>query len=245
MLKKYNLDFIVLLLSLISLIWVTLYKFIFLNINEFFPFSYELSEITYNVFNSIIASGIFYYFVVYLDRKRKEKIFNNIILNRLQSIRVGYFFIQKDVFPIFGLSIEDDLPEFEKFSEICKGLNLNEQAPIIPNAIHTPINWYQYFDYFFQSDQINIKNLYDHIDYLEIDLIKLLDEIKYSHFQRALDSFRRTGITNEISGAPGPFWMYLKTLENISIYCTILEKKHPESKITSYYQERYKNKNYR
>lgn len=245
MFNKYNLDKIVLSVSIVSLIWVLFYKLLFLSLFEIFHKASEVGEIFFNILNSIIASGFFYFFVVFLDRKRKENTVNKIILRRLQSIRVGLLFIQKDVFPKLGIEQNDDIPKLDEFIKKCKGIKLSSIGPNIPNAITSQITWYQYFDHFFQSDQINYKILYNHFEYLDIDLIALLDEIQYSHFQRALDNFRESGITDDISGAPGPFWSYLKSLEKISIYCTVLEKKYPEMQIGTHFQTKYSGKNYR
>lgn len=231
-----NLDFIVLIISIFSLIWVIFYKIFFLQIDEIFYKAFEVSEIVYNIISSIIASGIFYYFVVYLDKKRKQKIIDEITLKKLQSIRVGLFIIQQNVFPILGFTFNQRIPELNEFMNKCKGIKLSSQSPQIPNAPIKLNNWYEYFGYFFQSDRINSKALYDHFIYLDIELVKLLDEIQYSPFERALDNFRHSAITDDISGAPGPFWTYLNSLEKIAIYCSKLEKKHPSLKIGSYEQ---------
>ena len=231
--KKYkiDLDLQVLIITIFSLLWVTFYKIYFLSINEIFPHAYELSEIVYGVLGSIIASGIFYYFVVYLDMKKKRNIINKIALKRLQSIRVGLFLIQNDTFPIFGLKYDDEIPEMDEFLKICKGIDLGSPAPAISNTTMKNITWHQYFEIYFQSDKYNSKILYEHLIYLDIHLIELLDEIQFSHFERALNSFKENGITSQISGAAGPFWLYLKSLEKISIYCTRLEKKYQDLQI--------------
>lgn len=222
---KNNLDKLVFAISFISLIWISLYKIIFLAKNELFPYASDIGDIFYSILSSVVASGIFYYFVVYLDRRRKEKIIHKIVQKKLGSIAVGLFIIKKDVFPIFGLTYKDEIPEFDEFVRICRGLNLRDKAPNIPNTTEEPIIWYDYFNYFFQSDRYNSQLLYEHIIYLDIELVELLDEIQYSDFQRALDSFRTNEYTHEIAGTPGPFWNYLKSLEKISKYSTKINEK--------------------
>lgn len=216
--KKLKLDTIVLIISIVSLIWVILYKTIFLYKEELFNYANAFGEIIYGILSSVIASGIFYYFVVYLDRNRKEKIVNEIVKNKLSSIAVGLGIIKQQVFPYFGLKFDDKIPDIEEFMKICKGIDLRTNAPNIPNTSNQPINWYQYFNVFFQSDNYNTKLLYQHIMYLDIELVELLDKIQYTYFQRGLDSFRENGYTNDISGASGPFWAYLKDLEAILNY---------------------------
>jgi|GEM_PF-2860092 len=234
MFKKFNADQIVLSLSLVSLFWVLLYKLFFLSQRVIFPNADQIAEIVYNILNSIIASGVFYFFVVYLDRKRKQTIVDKIILRKLQSMRVGLLIIETDTYPFFGLNLQDRVPDFEEFTKICKGIILNSVSPSFPNAMNTRISWYQYFDMFFQSDQENIKVLYDHYKFLDLSLVEVLNDLRYSEFQRALDLFREQKITDELSDTVGPFWMYLKSLEKISIHCNKLEKKYPKLKIGSF-----------
>lgn len=234
MFKKINSDQIVLILSVISLIWTLLYKLLFISHLPIFKNAYDIGEITYNILNSVVASGIFYFFVVFLERKRKQKTVERIILKRLQSIRIGLFHIEKDTYPFFGLHFQDRVPDHEEFTKICKGIILDNLSPGFPSAMNTKMTWYQYFDCFFQSDQANINVLYEHYQFLDISLIEVLNELRYSEFQRALDQFREQKITNKLSATVGPFWMYLKSLEKISIYCNKLEKKYPELKIGSF-----------
>jgi hypothetical protein len=224
--KRIKLDTIVFVVTILSLIWVILYKTIFLRNEELCSYANDFGEIFYGILSSIIASGIFYYFVVYLDRKRKEKIVNEIVKHKLGSISVGLFIIKQHVFPLFGLKYDDKIPELDDFIKICKGIDLRTTAPNIPNTTNHLITWYEYFNFFFQSDNYNSKLLYQHIIYLDIELVELLDNIQYSNFQRALVSFRENGYTHDISGAPGPFWTYLKNLEAISNYKKLIEKKN-------------------
>lgn len=164
--RKIKLDIIVLIISILSLIWTILYKTVFLHKEELFIYANDFGEIVYGILSSIIASGIFYYFVVYLDRNRKGKIVNTIVKHKLSSISVGLFIIKEHVFPHFGLKYDDEIPELEDFNKICKGIDLREKAPNIPNTSNQPITWYEYFYVFFQSDKYNSNLLYQHIMYL-------------------------------------------------------------------------------
>ena len=216
--KKFNTDIIILIISIVSFMWLILYKVVFINFEAPYEFLFEIGTIFFGIFGSILASGIFYFFVVYLEKRRKQKIIDKIVDTKLRSISVGLFIIKKDVFPIIGLKFSDDIPSLEYFTKICKGIDLRKTAPNIPNTTNKPITWFEYFSYFFQSDRHNSERLYKHIIYLDIELVELLDDIQYSHFERALDSFYENAYTYDISGAPGPFWIYLKNLENIKKY---------------------------
>lgn len=216
--KKLKIEAVILIVSVVSFIWIVFYRLLFIKYEAQFEFLYELGKIFFGIFASIVASGIFYFFVVYLENKRNQKIINKIIRTKLKSISAGLLIIKKDVFPMLGLNFSDDIPNLDDFVKICKGVDLRTKAPNIPNTNEKPITWYEYFSFFFQSNRHNSDRLYAHIIYLDIELMKLLDKIQYSYFERALDSFFENGYTNDISGAPGPFWNYLKDLENISEY---------------------------
>lgn len=222
--REFKLDKVVLFVSIISLIWIIIYKVDLINRNEIFPYAIEIGEIFYGILSSIIASSIFYYFVVYLDRKRKQSIIDKIVLNKLRSIATSLLIIKKDVFPILGLKFNDEIPNLEEFIKICKGLDFRHVAPHIPNTSELPIIWYDYFNTFFNSDTYHSQMLYKHIMYLDIELVELLDEIQYPIFKHALISFRINEYTHDISGAPGPFWSYLKSLEAILEYSKKLKK---------------------
>ncbi len=215
---KINTDSIVLIISVLSLIWIILYRLVFINYRAPSKFIYELGYIFFGVMASIVASGIFYYFVVYLEKKRKKRVINKIVNLRLRSFGVSFFIIKQDTFSIFGLDESEPLPSVEKFIQVCKGIDLRGNAPAIPNVTFKPISWYEYFYNFFGSDKHNIKRLHKHIDSLDIELIEILDKLEYSYFERGLDSYRENNMNHTIQGIAGPFWEYLKNLEELSNY---------------------------
>ncbi|MBF9252648.1 hypothetical protein I2I11_05035 [Pontibacter sp. 172403-2] len=214
---KTTLNQRVLLACIICLIWILLYKLLFIDIDNIFPNADRVGEITFNLFCSVIASGIFYYVVVHLENRRIAKILYPSINDRLKTFGVGLFFIKKDLYQRKGLAIPDKMPKLEDFAPICDNIILTTKPPeIIGNPSFTPNDWFEYFEYYFQSDKFLSKQLYTHISFLTPDILKELDEIQYSRFQRALDVYRINKRYNELSGMSGPFWLYLSTLDKLS-----------------------------
>jgi hypothetical protein len=50
------------------------------------------------------------------------------------------------------------------------------------------------------------------------EILKELDEIQYSVFQRSLDVYRLNKRYDKLAGTSGPLYMYLKTLERLSSF---------------------------
>lgn len=204
-------------ICLICISWILLYKLLFLDIGSIFPKAYEIGEITFNMFCSVIASGIFYYIVVYLENKRVAKILYPTINDRLKTFGVGVFLIVNDLYDLKGQKYSDKIPEMEDFCLICDGIVLTSKPPIIRgNPSYEFDNWFEYFNYFFNSDKYISNLLYSHSSYLTPEILKELDALQYSVFQRSLDVYRLNKRCNTLAGNSRPFWLYLKTLEKLS-----------------------------
>lgn len=208
----------VLIICGLSLIWILVYKIMFVDLSAIFYKATEVGEITFTLLSSVIASSIFYYFVVYLDNRKVAKILYPSINERLKTFGVGLFIIKNDLYRnIKGQSVPDKLPNLDDFREICDGIILTSKPPIIMgNPSYQFDTWFEYFNYFFNSDNFISKQLYSHISYLTPEILKELDEIQYSVFQRSLDVYKQNRRYDKLSGNSGPFWSYLKTLEKLS-----------------------------
>ena len=66
-------DVILFTISLICLIWILLYKLVWIEIDTIFPKADIYAEITYTIFASIIASAIFYLINVYLPQTNRKR----------------------------------------------------------------------------------------------------------------------------------------------------------------------------
>ena len=138
--------------SILSFIWVIIYKLVLLSCDAIFQGAQEIGEISFGLLSSLVASGIFYFFVVYLPEIRTKKIVDPIISRRLGTFGTSLFLLKKGIYEYKGLTIPEKIPTMEEFSEICKGITLHEPAPIIPgNPAFQPRDWYQFFQYFFDS----------------------------------------------------------------------------------------------
>jgi hypothetical protein len=131
---------------------------------------------------------------------------------------MGLYFIKNDLYNLKGQKkIPDKIPDYDTFVLLCQGIDLYSKPPeIIGNPSFVPSNWFEYFDYYFQADSALLNIVYRYVNYLSPALLKELDEIDYSQFQRALDVYRINKRYNFLDGTAGPFWHYLKSLEKMS-----------------------------
>lgn len=212
---KLALNTRILLICVLSLIWIILYKFIFINIESIFPRAAEIAELVFNLLISTIASGIFYYIVVHLEQRRIAKTFYPSLNERLKTFGVGALIIKTHLFELNGKNYNNESLHAGDIMALSKNIKLSSQPPIIfGNPSYVASNWYDYFDYFFQSDKFLSNQLYTHINFLTPDILKELDSIQYSHFQRALNHYKNS-THDELSGLGGPFWLYLTALEKL------------------------------
>lgn len=145
---------------------------------------------------------------------------------RLRTFYTSSFLLKDAFFGYKNLTIPERIPDHEKFTKICNGIILSQPAPKIKGAQFTqPNNWFELFQIFFDNDEALIKTLLLYFTYLPPKVIRLLDNIQYGYFQRGLDEYRILKTHDELSGISGPFWDYLKTIEELGYIGDELLKK--------------------
>lgn len=185
--------------------------------DKIFSGATEIGEISFGLLGSIVASSIFYFFVVYLHERRTKKIIDPIIAGRLRTFHTSSYLLKKGLYELKGLPIPQRLPAMEEFGEICDGITLHDPAPLISGTTpFQPGNWYEYFQYFFDSDRYTSRLLYDQVIFLTPEIVKLLDDIQYSDFQRALDMYKTHEQFDQLSGTANPCWSYLKRIQDLA-----------------------------
>src|SRR5690606_22867820 len=118
-------------LFVVSLIFSVLYRIVFINIEEVFPFAFELGEITYYTSLAIFASCIFYYFNVYIKEKSDKKKIRQLVNMRLEQIEMMKNIIFKDIVALSqvqdkNIKFPESVNELEK---ILKGMKLTAKPP--------------------------------------------------------------------------------------------------------------------
>ncbi|WP_430809571.1 MULTISPECIES: hypothetical protein [unclassified Carboxylicivirga] len=207
----------VLIVSLLSLIWIVIYKMILIDIEEFFPKAYEVGEIMYGLTASIVASSIFYYIVVYRpanDRFHKVKPY---IEKRISRFKLDNILIVQDIYNYKGLEVPKMLPEnWEDFRTVCDGILLTSKPPIIhANPSYQPKNWFEYFEYYIAIEDSNKRMLYNYWEDVPIEVKTLIEELQTNTFHSGLNLYKQTGYSNKLYDLAGPLWNHLSILSKL------------------------------
>ena len=218
--KNYTpLTTIVVSVTIVSFLWILLYKLWFLKIKEFFSGASVLGEIFYNIFLSVIASAVFYFIVVYLPERRKKLTIDRVVSRRIGKLNLDYRLIKQDLYQLKNKKIPEDLPtNFNEIVRLCDGILLTDKSPHIHNnpEFH-PANWFEYFEYYFALENHNIEHLNRYWEEIPSEVKVLIDELESGPLKSALEMYKTTGYSNSLSDLGGPIWVHLDTLRKINI----------------------------
>ncbi len=175
----------------------------FINVYELFPKAYEVGIIFQNLMYSICASCIFYFFVVYIRRKQeinRLKPSINQVIKQYQNRRDVIVYDLKNATDInVSESFPTDLEELKlvlKDIDICKRYGFAYLYSVV--HIH-PNNWYEYFKIIFKLDTRDSDILFKHSDYLNSEMIKLINEVQTSSFKHLLNAYHLQSNTHEFA----------------------------------------------
>jgi len=211
---KLSLSFQVLIFSIISLIWIFLYKLLFLKIGEFFPKAFQIGEIFYSIATSVVASSIFYYIVVYKPAKRNLELIrpgiNELMTNFLQI----YISIISNINRHKGLGGSLAIPkDFEGFRKYCEGIILTDKAPIITeDPSFQPKDWFEFFEYYFAQENNVISHLHNYWEYIPSEGKTLLQELQKSSLHTGVYQYKFNGYSNKLYDLAGPLMNHLDIL---------------------------------
>ena len=214
--EKLSLSNQILIISLFSIVWILLYKLVFLEIDEVFPKASQIGEIFYGINASIIASSIFYYIVVYIPAKQRLDKVKSYITQRVSRFELDKIMILKDLYEYQGLKVSQTLPsKWEDFKTICSGIKLTDKAPIIfGNPSYQPKDWFEYFDYYFAIEYSNKEMLMNYWEDVPIEVKTLIEDMMTNTFHSGINTYKQ-GYSNELENLAGPLWNHLNILTEI------------------------------
>ena len=179
---------------------------------EFFAGAYQLGVIFEGALASVIASYIFYLFIVHKKEMDDELAIRPFVLRQAKMItgRCGAMLNE------FASASQNEL-NFERVTEdelrlALEKINPNEQAPLIvgPGLAHA--KWYQYpMDNIFVTKRC-IEKIYTQAKFLRADLISLLGEIEDSNYIHFVTTVNRSGETirnTDMSVFSGPIFKHV------------------------------------
>ena len=215
--KKLPLSTQVLIVSIISLMWIIIYKTILMENEEIFPKAYEIGEIMYGLTASIVASSIFYYIVVYRPAKDRLLKVKPYIERRVGRFNIDNIIIVNDIYKYKGLKVPKSLPEnWEDFRTVCDGILLTSKPPIIyGNPSYQAKDWFEYFEYYIAIEDNNKRMLYNYWEDVPIEVKTLIEELQTNTFHSGLNLYKNTGYSNRLYDLAGPLWNHLNILAKL------------------------------
>jgi hypothetical protein len=189
----------VLIFSISSLIWIVLYKLLFLEIPEFFPKAFQLGEIFFAITTSVVASSIFYYIVVYRLAKRNLELIRPSVNEIIMQFLTIYISIISSINRYKGLGGSLAIPkDFDGFRVYFEGIILTDKAPvIIGNPIFQPKDWFEFFEYYFFQENNVILHLHNYWEYIPSEGKTLLQNLQNSSLRTCVNS-RLNGASNKM-----------------------------------------------
>lgn len=150
------------LLTSISVVCLVLIDFWLIDMKEIFEYGHEVGKIIYNLSIAIIASFIFYFFVVHIEKQDDHENLSEFIRSKIDLILIANAQIATS------------------FSPPSK--NYKEKITISDSDKASELDWFQYVDRELSSIDQAISDLLVVTKYLDSNLVKILTKIRKEKF---------------------------------------------------------------
>lgn len=159
-------------ISMIALVWAFFYKYMFVNIPAKWDFMPILGEIFFAVVLSIVASTIVLVVTIYVPGRKKQKKVDVIVMPWLKQYRLLGDMIQIAVAGKSGAS-------HEEFKSRCTH---DLMSPITNQSVALMAgrgfaNWFDFFNYIFEQEEIYYGKLIPYFDSLPIEVLEDMEDL--------------------------------------------------------------------
>ncbi|NTV05504.1 MAG: hypothetical protein HGA59_03230 [Chlorobiaceae bacterium] len=209
---------------LVSILLLAIKVFLLDRIPAFFSGGFEMGIIMEDIFASVVASYLFYLFVIHLKEFSDKETIQPYI--HKHSLRVvGYCFTQVKA---IGIAAGDNVSmanaSVDAITEALKKIAPYSNAPIIMAATKKYANWFEYFIYYSERTKESIRRVLIQLPYADAKLVSLLTSIDdCAHFHNI--NYMRSIKVNDMNLAN---WA-----PNFSEYCKLCEQLHSYLKADS------------
>lgn len=186
---------------------------------EAFEGAYELGIVIEGLLASIIASYIFYLFVVHLKTRSDQAVLYPYLSkhsNRIVGECVGQL---AEISKTSGVTL--NLPQLSEESvRLALGkIPPYSQAPLIIDQAGTYANWFQYFVFHNNRTKDSIRKLFDQLPFLEATHIRLISAIDDCPHFYGLDAVRGFKVRNpDLSTWASAFYGYCALCRELQSY---------------------------
>ncbi|MDR3669079.1 MAG: hypothetical protein P4L35_19795 [Ignavibacteriaceae bacterium] len=203
----------------ISLIYSFVYQFYFLKIAELFYGASEFGIIMFNLSLAFIASFIFYFIAVHIpEYKNKEKATSIV---RLKIVKLINAQIEPTVqiYRNADIKLEKENYSEEIFKQVLSKLKPQNISPPLYFLNKGDCNWLEYLYYYIKLSQIVIKEIYQFMPYLELDLLLTLDKIERCGYFEFFEVMKKATFTEpDLSVISSYYYEYIKLISELEEY---------------------------
>jgi len=207
-------NWMVVILWFVSGTWIFCYKLYFINQQEWFSGGAILGQIIFALTSSVISSGIFYYFVVYRDKKRIKKIVYPMVKMQLLNVAVFVPSILRALNAIVPFE-SSGLPDEQTFNKMFSGVLINDRPPRFSVSQDDFNTWREFFHTQFNNIRFRSQLLYNNSSHLTPTLLQKLSQVQYSDFEMSLNNtvdWPEASLGNPAAG----LWQFLKDLQELA-----------------------------
>jgi len=159
-------------ISVIALVWAFCYKYVFFNIPAKWEFMPILGEIFFAVALSIVASTIVLIVTIYFPERQKQKKVDVIVMPWLKQYRLLGDIIQ------IAVAGKSDASR-EEFKSRCRQ---DLMSPITEQSVALMAgrgfaNWFDFFNYIFEQEEIYYGKLIPYFDSLPIEVLEDMEDL--------------------------------------------------------------------
>lgn len=159
-------------ISVIALVWAFLYKYVFVNISAKWDFMPILGEIFFAVVLSVVASTIVLIVTIYFPERQKQKKVDVIVMPWLKQYRLLGDIIQ------IAVAGKSDASR-EEFKSRCRQ---DLMSPITEQSVALMAgrgfaNWFDFFNYIFEQEEIYYGKLIPYFDSLPIEVLEEMEDL--------------------------------------------------------------------
>lgn len=199
-----------------SLGLLLLKTFVFNRFPSPFTGGYELGVLVESVLASVVASYVFYLFVVHL-KERSDKSTVQPYINKHASLVVGDCCSQiAAVANAAQIELNAGTLSLDQVTEAFKKIHPYSPAPMILADGNSNANWFQYFDYFESRAKDSIVRVLAQLLYVDIQLVSVLSAIDDSSHFRHLDHLRGLPLRNtDLSSWASTFFAYCELCQKL------------------------------
>jgi hypothetical protein len=217
-LRSVNQSVIIVFLS--SLLFIAIYKFLLLRIEEYFVGASVMGEIFYEIALAIVASSIFYFVVVHLKDYHDKKIVQKILYHKLIRISNIKNMLLRELFQKSGIAPNNIAVSEESLRAVLSSISPNDPSPPVFELMKTNPNWTTYLIYFSRQTLDVVRDAYQFMHYLDSPLLEILHKIENSNYVNHLRPFESIAEYTypDLSPFTKSFLEYITLIDELSSY---------------------------